>query len=54
MGRAMRNNLVNGQGLVLATNGLMMVMAAIFIIASVSIVIAPRAARAVGAASVGY
>ncbi len=54
MGREMLNNLVNGQSLMLATNGLMMVMAAIFIIASVSIVLAPRAARAVDAASVGH
>ena len=54
MGREMLNNLVNGQSLMLATNGLMMVMAAIFIIAAVSIVLAPRAARAVDAASVGH
>ncbi len=54
MGREMLNNLVNGQSLMLATNGLMMVMAAIFIIAAVSIVLAPKAARAVDAASVGH
>ena len=44
----------DGQSLMLATNGLMMVMAAIFIIAAVSIVLAPKAARAVDAASVGH
>jgi DHA2 family multidrug resistance protein len=38
----------------LATNGLMLVMGAVFIIASVSIVLAPKAARAVDAASVGH
>jgi DHA2 family multidrug resistance protein len=54
MGREMLNNLVSGQSLMLATNGLMMVMAAIFIIAAVSIVLAPKAARAVDAASVGH
>jgi len=54
IGREMLNNLVNGQSLMLATNCLMMVMAAIFIIAAVSIVIAPKAARAVDAASVGH
>src|SRR5450631_2372938 len=47
MGREMLNNLVNGQSLMLATNGLMMVMAAVFIIAAVSIVLAPKAARVV-------
>jgi DHA2 family multidrug resistance protein len=54
MVREMFNNLVTSQGLMLATNGLMMVLGAIFIIASVSIVLAPKAARAVDAASVGH
>jgi DHA2 family multidrug resistance protein len=54
MAREMLNNLVNGQSLMLATNGLMMVIAAIFLIAAVSIVLAPRASRAVDAASVGH
>jgi DHA2 family multidrug resistance protein len=54
MVREMFNNLVTSQSLMLATNGLMMVIGAIFIIASVSIVLAPKAARAVDAASVGH
>jgi MFS transporter, DHA2 family, multidrug resistance protein len=52
--REMLNSLVTSQSLMLATNGLMMVIGAVFIIASVSIVLAPRAARAVDAASVGH
>jgi MFS transporter, DHA2 family, multidrug resistance protein len=54
MVREMFNNLVTSQSLMLATNGLMMVLGAIFIVASVSIVLAPKAARAVDAASVGH
>jgi MFS transporter, DHA2 family, multidrug resistance protein len=54
MVREMLNNLVTSQSLMLATNGLMMVIGAVFIIASVSIVLAPKAARAVDAASVGH
>jgi DHA2 family multidrug resistance protein len=54
MVREMFNNLVTSQSLMLATNGLMMVIGAIFIVASVSIVLAPKAARAVDAASVGH
>jgi MFS transporter, DHA2 family, multidrug resistance protein len=54
MVREMLNNLVTSQSLMLATNGLMMVIGAIFIVASVSIVLAPKAARAVDAASVGH
>jgi DHA2 family multidrug resistance protein len=46
--------MVDGQSLMLATNGLMMVMAGIFIIAAASIVLAPKAARVVDAASVGH
>jgi DHA2 family multidrug resistance protein len=38
----------------LATNGLMIVLGIIFIVASVSIVLAPKAARTVDAASVGH
>jgi len=53
-GREMLNNLVTSQSLLLATNGLMIVIGVVFIIASVSIVLAPRAARAVDAASVGH
>jgi len=52
--REMLNNLVTGQSLMLATNGLMMVIAATFTIASICIVLAPKAARAVDAASVGH
>jgi DHA2 family multidrug resistance protein len=52
--REMLNNLVTSQSLMLATNGLMMVIGAVFIIASVSIAIAPKAARTVDAASVGH
>jgi DHA2 family multidrug resistance protein len=54
MVREMLNNLVTSQSLMLATNGLMMVIGAVFIIASVSIVLAPKAARVVDAASVGH
>jgi DHA2 family multidrug resistance protein len=54
MVREMLNNLVTSQSLMLATNGLMMVLGAVFIIASVSIVLAPKAARAVDAASIGH
>jgi DHA2 family multidrug resistance protein len=52
--REMLNNLVTRESLMLATNGLMMVIGAVFLIASVSIVLAPKAARAVDAASVGH
>lgn len=52
--REMLNNLVTGQSLMLATNGLMMVIAIVFITASIAIVLAPKAARAVDAASVGH
>ena len=54
MVREMLNNLVTSQSLTLATNGLMMVIGAVFIIAAVFIVLAPKAARAVDAASVGH
>jgi DHA2 family multidrug resistance protein len=54
MVREMLNNLVTRESQMLATNGLMMVIGAVFIIASVSIVLAPKAARAVDAASVGH
>ena len=54
MMREMLNNLVTGQSLTLATNGLMLMIGAVFIVASVSIVLAPKAARAVDAASIGH
>lgn len=52
--REMFNNLVTSQSLMLATNALMMEIAAVFVIASLAIVLAPKAARAVDAASVGH
>jgi DHA2 family multidrug resistance protein len=52
--REMLNNLVTSQSLMLATNSLMIVIGIIFIVASVSIVLAPRATRTVDAASVGH
>ncbi len=45
MVREMFNNLVTSQSLMLATNGLMLVIASVFVVASVSIVLAPKAAR---------
>jgi len=54
MVREMLNNLVTRESLMLATNGLMMMIAAVFIIASVSIVLAPKATRTVDAASIGH
>jgi DHA2 family multidrug resistance protein len=54
MVREMLNNLVTRESLMLATNGLMMVIGAVFMIASVSIVLAPKAARTVDAASIGH
>jgi MFS transporter, DHA2 family, multidrug resistance protein len=53
-GREMFNYLVTSQSLLLATNGLMVVIGIVFVIASISIVLAPKAARAVDAASVGH
>ena len=49
--REMLKYLVTSQSLMLATNGLMIVIGVVFVIASVSIVLAPKAARAVDAAS---
>src|ERR1700693_6089767 len=54
MVREMINNLVTSQSLTLATNGLMMVIAVVFVAASIAIVLAPKAARAVDPASVGH
>ena len=54
MVREMLNGLVTSQSLMLATNGLMLVIGAVFVIASVSIVLAPKAARVVDGASVGH
>ena len=52
--RELFNNLVTGQSLLLATNGLMTVIGAVFVLASLLIVLAPRAARSVDPASVGH
>ena len=52
--REMLNNLVTSQSLLLATNGLMTVIAVVFVAASMAIVLAPKAARAVDPASVGH
>lgn len=52
--REMFNNLVTSQSLLLATNGLMMVIAIVFVAASMAIVFAPKAARAVDPNSVGH
>jgi len=50
----MFNNLVTSQSLLLATNGLMIAIGIVFVLASVSIVLAPRAARAVDPTAVGH
>ena len=52
--REVFNGLTTGQSLLLATNGLMVVIGIVFIVASASIVLAPKAARTVDAASVGH
>jgi len=52
--REMFNNLVTSQSLMLATNGLMMVIAVVFVAASIAIVLAPKAARTVDPAAVGH
>lgn len=52
--REMFNNLVTSQSLMLATNSLMMVISGVFIVAAVSIALAPKAARAVDPATVGH
>jgi len=54
MVREMFNNLVTSESLMLATNGLMMVIAVVFVAASIAIVLAPKAARTVDPASVGH
>ncbi len=54
MVREMLNNLVTRESLMLATNGLMTMIAAVFIIASITIVLAPKATRTVDAASNGH
>ncbi len=54
MARELLNGLVTGQSLLLATNGLMIVIGVVFFISSFAIALAPRAARSVDAASVGH
>ncbi len=54
VGREVLNRMVTGESLLLATNDLMVAIAVIFFISSVAIVLAPKAARAVDAASVGH
>ncbi len=43
----MFNNLVTSQSVMLATNGLMMVIAVVYVAASIAIVLAPKAARTI-------
>jgi DHA2 family multidrug resistance protein len=45
---------VTGQSLILATNGLMVVLGIVFLIASVAITLAPKAMRSVDPSSVGH
>jgi DHA2 family multidrug resistance protein len=52
--REMLNNLVTSQSLLLATNGLMIVIAIVFFISSVAIVLAPKPTRTVDAAAIGH
>ena len=52
--RELFNMMVTGQSLMLATNGLMMAIAVVFFVAAISIAFAPKAARAVDAASIGH
>ncbi len=54
MGREALNMAVTGQSLMLATNGLMIVIAIIFFIAAFAIALAPKATRAVDAAAIGH
>jgi DHA2 family multidrug resistance protein len=52
--REMFNSMVTGQSLLLATNGLMVSIGIVFFVAAVAISMAPKAARAVDAASIGH
>jgi DHA2 family multidrug resistance protein len=53
-GRELLNMAVTGQSLILATNGLMVVLGIVFLIASVAITLAPKAMRSVDPSSVGH
>jgi MFS transporter, DHA2 family, multidrug resistance protein len=54
MGRELLNYMVTSQSLLLATNGLMIVIAIVFLISSVAIVLAPKPGRTVDAAAIGH
>lgn len=54
MGREVLNTMVTGESLLLSTNDLMISIAIIFFISSVTIVLAPKASRAVDAAAIGH
>ncbi len=54
MGREGINMAVTGQSLMLATNGLMIAIAAIFFISAFAIALAPKPARTVDAAAIGH
>lgn len=54
MAREMLNGLVTSQSLLLATNGLMIAIAAVFFTSAFAIALAPKAARSVDAASIGH
>ncbi len=54
LGRELLDYAVQGQSMMLATNGLMMVIAVIFFISAFAIALAPKATRTVDAASVGH
>ena len=53
-GRELLDYAVQSQSLMLATNGLMMVIGVIFFISAFAIALAPKPARTVDAASVGH
>jgi DHA2 family multidrug resistance protein len=54
MARELFDNMVTGQSMQLATNGLMLTIAVIFFISAFTIVLAPKPTRTVDAASVGH
>lgn len=54
MVRELLNMATTGQSLMLATNGLMVVIAVIFFVSALAIVLAPKATRTVDAAAVGH
>lgn len=54
IGREMLNGMVSSQSLMLATNGLMMIIAVVFFISAFAIALAPKATRTVDAAAIGH